>query len=51
MELFNFILVKEEHRYSTSRHGLAGMVVLGWHLDFMILQVSSNLNDSIIPRF
>jgi len=24
-------------------HGLAGMVVLGWWLDFMILEVCSNL--------
>jgi len=37
-----------------SRHGgvglmLAGMVVSGWRLDLMSLEVFSNLNDSVIP--
>jgi len=31
-----------------SGHGLAGMKVLGWPLDLMILEVFSNLNDSMI---
>ena len=35
-------------RCGTSGHGLADMVVLGWWLDLMILEVFSNLNDSII---
>jgi len=29
-------------------HGWAGMVGLGWRLDLMILEVFSNLNDSLI---
>ena len=29
-------------------HGLVDMVVLGWRLDLMILEVFSNLNDSMI---
>ena len=32
----------------TSGHGLAGMVVLGGWLDLTILEVFSNLNDSMI---
>ena len=31
-----------------SGHGLAGMVVLGGWLDSMIVEVFSNLNDSVI---
>ena len=38
-------------RCGTSAHGLVGMVVLGGWLDLMILEVSSNLNDSIILCF
>jgi len=34
-------------RCDTWGHGLAGMVVLGWWLDLMILEVFSNLNDSV----
>jgi len=34
-------------RCDTSGHGLAGMVVMGWRLDLMILEVFSNLNDSM----
>jgi len=34
----------------TSGHGLAGTVVSGWWLDLMILEVSSNLDDCLIPR-
>ena len=30
-------------RCDTSGHGLAGMVVLAWRLDLMILEVFSNL--------
>ena len=30
------------------KHGLAGMVVLGCRLNFMTLEVFSNLNDSVI---
>ena len=36
-------------RCGPSEHSLAGVVVLGWQLDFMILEVFSNLNDSVIP--
>jgi len=32
----------------TSGHGLAGVLVLGWQLDLVILEVFSNLNDSMI---
>ena len=33
----------------TSGHGLVDMTVLGWLLDLMILEVFSNLCDSMIP--
>jgi len=33
---------------TTSGHGLGGMVVMGWWLGLMILEVFSNLNDSMI---
>jgi len=33
-------------RYGTLGHSLAGMVVLGWWLDLMILKGFSNLYDS-----
>ena len=40
---FWFLAVKED----THKHiHLAGVVVLSWQLDFMILEVFSNLNDS-----
>jgi len=43
--------VQKMCRCGTSGHGLAGMVVLGGWLDSMILEVVSNLNDSMIqPR-
>jgi len=35
--------VQKTCRCSTSGHGFAGMVVLGWRLDLMILEVFSNL--------
>jgi len=35
-------------RCGTSGHGLLDMVVLGGQLDLMILEVFSNLNDSMI---
>jgi len=38
-------------RRGTSAQGLAGMGVLGWRLDLMILEVFSNLNDSMILWF
>ena len=41
-------VVQKTCRYGTSGHGLLGMVVLGGWLDLMILEVFSNLNDSII---
>ena len=34
--------------YGTSGRGSVGVVVVGWRLDFMILDVFSNLNDSMI---
>ena len=40
--------VQKTYRCGTSGHGLEGMVVLGWWLDLMILEVFSNLNDSMI---
>jgi len=40
--------VKKASSYGTSGHGLAGMVVMGWRLDLMILGVFSNLDDSKI---
>ena len=40
--------VQKPCRYGTSGHGLAGTVVLGSQLDLMILEVFSNLNDSMI---
>ena len=36
-------------RCGTLGHGLAGVVVLGWWLDLVILEVFSSLNDSMIP--
>ena len=38
-------------RCGTSGYGLVGTVVLGWWLDLMILEVSSNLNDPMILWF
>jgi len=35
-------------RCGTLGHGLAGMVVMGQWLDWMILEVFSNLNDSMV---
>jgi len=43
--------VQKMCRYGTSGHGLAGMVLLGGWLDLMILEVFSNLNDSMILLF
>ena len=40
--------VQKMCRGGISGHGLAGMVVLGWRLDLMILELFSNLNDSMI---
>ena len=40
--------VQKTCRCGTSGHGLAGVVVIGWQLDLMILEVFSNLNDSMI---
>jgi len=39
--------VQKKCRCGTSGHGLAGMVVLGGWLDLMIIEVFSNLNDSM----
>jgi len=36
--------VEKTCRCGTLGHGLAGMVVLGWQLDLMTLEVFSNLN-------
>ena len=43
--------VQKTCRRGTSAYGLAGMVVLHWQLDFMILEVFSNLHDSTILWF
>ena len=40
--------VKKMCTYGTSGHGLVGMVVLGGWLDLKILEVFSNLNNSMI---
>ena len=40
--------VQKSGRYGTSGHGLADMVVLDWQLDLTILEVFSNLNDSVV---
>ena len=40
--------VQKMRRRGTSGRGLVGMVVLGWQLDLMILEVFSKLNDSMI---
>jgi len=40
--------VQEMFRYGTLGHGLEGMMLQGGWLDFMILEVFSNLNDSMI---
>jgi len=37
--------IQKACRCATSGHGLAGIMVLGWRLDFMILEVFSDLND------
>ena len=43
--------VQKMCKCGTSGHGLAGMVVLGGWLDSMILEVFSNLNESMILWF
>jgi len=43
MESPSLEVFKKMCRCGTSGHGLAGMVVLGWWLDLMILEVFSNL--------
>jgi len=40
--------VQKMCRCGTWGHGLAGMVVLGWWMDLLILEVFSSLNDSVI---
>ena len=40
--------VQEEGRCGTEGHGLLGVVRIGQWLDYMILVVFSDLNDSII---
>ena len=40
--------VQKVCRHGTSGYGLVGMVVLGWQLDSVILEVFSDLNDSMI---
>jgi len=42
--------VQKTCRRGTPGHGLAGMVVMGWRLELMILEVFSNLSDSVIAR-
>jgi len=32
-------------KHGTEEHGLVGMVVMGYWLDFMVLEVFSSLND------
>jgi len=40
--------VQKACRCGTLGYGLAGMVVVGWWLDLMLLEFFSNLNDSMI---
>ena len=40
--------VQEMFGCCTEGHGLVGILVVGGWLDWMILEVSSNLNDSVI---
>ena len=42
--------VQEMYRCETWDCGLVGMVVMGWWLDWVILKVFFNLNDSVIQR-
>jgi len=39
---------KKRCRRGNSGHGLVGMVVMGWWLDWMISDIFSNLNDSMV---
>jgi len=39
--------VQEEGTCGTEGHGFVAMVVMGWWLDLIILEVFSNLNDSM----
>ena len=43
--------VQKMCRHGTLGHGLVGVVMLGWQLDLMILEVFSNLNDSVMLWF
>jgi len=43
--------VQKTSRCGPLGYGLVGMVVLGWWLDLMILEVCSNLNDSMFLWF
>ena len=40
--------IQEEGGIGTEGHGLVGMVVMCWRLDYMILVVFSSLTDSMI---
>jgi len=42
--------VQKMCRYGSSGHSLAGMVVMGWRLDLVSLEVFSNLRDSVMSR-
>ena len=42
---------KKTCRYGTPGHDLAAMVVLGWQLYLIILEIFSNLDESIILSF
>ena len=41
--------VCETFRCGTKGHGLVGNTVIGGQLDWMILELFSNLGDSVIP--
>jgi len=43
--------VPEKGRRGTEKHGSVDVVEVGWWLDYMILEVFSNLNDSMILWF
>jgi len=42
------VTIKKTCGRGTSGHGLAAVVVVGWRLDLMILEVFSNLSDATI---
>lgn len=44
-----YVLLKRKKHTIFEGHGLAGMVALVWWLDWVILLIFPNLNDSMTP--